>query len=168
MQKLLEEIKSKGYKILPDGIYGKRGKLNPTINSAGYCVVSIFLNKGAKQLRVHRVIAAEFIPNLENKPQVNHKNGIKSDNRIENLEWCTGSENVKHTFTHLGRTVSKKTRLLSAKRASKINALPVLDLRTGIFYDSIKEACVSRGLNEKNISDALRNNRKTNHSIVYV
>jgi hypothetical protein len=62
------------------------------ISSHGYQVVTI----NGKTKYVHRLIAEEHIPNPLNKPQVNHKNGIKTDNRIENLEWVTIKENFEH------------------------------------------------------------------------
>jgi len=65
-------------------------------NSYGYPTVCLTNESGEKMLRVHRFVAEAFIPNYEDKRCVNHINGIKTDNRVENLEWNTHSENNKH------------------------------------------------------------------------
>lgn len=62
----------------------------------GYCIVCLY-NEGVKKLmKIHRLVAIEFIPNLSNKPTVNHIDGNKSNNCVENLEWNTHSENERH------------------------------------------------------------------------
>lgn len=88
------------YKISNDGrVYssymgGRLLKMNP--NKDGYPQVKLYNELGHFTFRVHRLVAELFIQNPETKPEVNHKNGIKSDNRVENLEWVTDKENVCH------------------------------------------------------------------------
>ena len=75
----------------------------------GYPRTALIKNKIHRGRFVHRMIAQAFIPNPDNKPFINHKNGIKTDNRIENLEWCTHSENMQHAYD-MGFTPRRKPR----------------------------------------------------------
>lgn len=74
--------------------------LKPGLTNKGYCIVSLNAVDKRHTLTVHRLVANEFIPNLDNKPQVNHKNGIKEDNRVCNLEWLTNEENMQHAINN--------------------------------------------------------------------
>jgi hypothetical protein len=70
--------------------------LKPATNRYGYKQVVLYKDKKPKGHSVHRLVAAAFVPNPEKLPWVNHRNGVKHDNKVENLEWCTRSENARH------------------------------------------------------------------------
>lgn len=88
---------------------GKQVTLKTALNFGGYHSFEARFRGRRKRLSVHRAMAAAFIPNPENKRLVNHLNGIKEDNRIENIEWATHSENLLHAFHVIGRSDKKLT-----------------------------------------------------------
>jgi HNH endonuclease len=82
-------------------------KRKPRKRKDGYLGFSIFVDSIQKSFLVHRLIAIAFIPNPENLKEINHINGDKSDNRVENLEWTTRSKNIKHSYDNLGAIHSR-------------------------------------------------------------
>src|SRR4051812_7731007 len=65
-------------------------------DTSGYNVVKLYKNGSKKCPKAHRLVAKAFIPNPNNKGEINHINGVKTDNRLTNLEWCTHTENIRH------------------------------------------------------------------------
>lgn len=106
--KALEIKDFSGYYITDTGfVYcrnnklGRFRKMHPPKTHVGYFQVGLTKNHKRYFFGVHRLVAEAFIPNPQNKPCVNHRNGIRYDNRMENLEWVTYSENMKHAYSVL-------------------------------------------------------------------
>ncbi|MBP5789218.1 MAG: HNH endonuclease [Neisseriaceae bacterium] len=93
---------------------GRIKKLKQAVSDRGYKYVRLYKNGVQVGKRVHRLVAETFVENPDKKPEVNHKNGIRWDNRAENLEWMTHIENQRHSWDMLGR-VSPKRKLKNKK-----------------------------------------------------
>lgn len=129
-----------------------RNKLiKPFLDRYGY--KKVFLGKGIEKT-VHRLVAMAFIPNPESKPQVNHKNGVKTDNRVENLEWATNSENQLHSYRLLGKVAS-------VEAAHEANKRRVLCVETGMEYETVKAASEHTQANAASISNCINGRRVT-------
>lgn len=108
--------------------------------SDGYYIVNISNYKHRRTWKVHQLVAEVFIPNPENKPCINHKNGVKTDNRVDNLEWATHKENTQHAFKVLK---VKPTTLYGANNAA---SKKVIDNKTGQVFESIAAAAKHIGM----------------------
>lgn len=136
--------------------------LTPSKNSSGYLKVELYKDKVSKMYYVHRLVALTFIPNPYNKPQVNHKDGNKLNNTVENLEWVTKSENQKHAIKHGLRTPSPMTGKFGKLNHNSKSILQ-FDLNGNLIrkWDSISEAARYYGCNRNSISNVLLGYRKT-------
>jgi hypothetical protein len=94
-----------------------KGKfLKPSLKK-GYYFVCLCKGSSIVQKNVHRLVAEAYLPNLENKPQINHIDSNKLNNTLSNLEWCTASENKKHSWDSGTSIVTEAKRLASSKNA---------------------------------------------------
>lgn len=102
----------------------------------GYPTIFLWKYKRKVHIRVHRMVTQAFIPNPENLPQVNHKDGNKQNNCVKNLEWVTCSENVKHAY----KTGLNKARQGNENHLSKKIIQYDINMRKIAEYEGIREA----------------------------
>lgn len=136
--------------------YRRKSKiLQPWDDTQGYKIVDLRKDGKRKAAKVHRLVAETFIQNPENKEQVNHIDGIKSNNNVSNLEWNTRSENIKHAFEN-GLNIRSER---SGRRKE-----PVFQIKDGKiinYFPTLSDAELITKTPRQNIRSVLRGKRKT-------
>jgi hypothetical protein len=117
--------------------------LKPAITENGYYFVTLYIDGIAKRKKIHRLVAQTFIDNPDGKPEVNHINGVKTDNRAENLEWATRSENQTHAVRHGLQTGLRRVSQLDTygNLIREYESLHEAERETKIHYQNIEQCC---------------------------
>jgi hypothetical protein len=125
-----------------------KGKdIKQRLQNGGYLLVWLSKEGKVKPFTVHRLVATTFIPNPNKLRDVNHLDGNKCNNNISNLEWCTRSENIKHSYAQLNRL--------------RHNETAVLCIELNKSFESIKKASTEMKINKGSIGHVLRGRNKT-------
>jgi len=125
----------------------------------GYHRVALYKDKKVKKYQLHRLVAQEFIPNPENKKEINHINGVKLDNIPENLEWCTRQENAIHAC---------RTGLMKPMKGGiNANAKRILCTTLGLEFSCLPEAEEVLGINRSGISKVINNKKPHVFGLVF-
>lgn len=174
------EVSNTG-KVRSNNYLGHGGQKELSLNKdhKGYLRVRIYVAGVRKTIKVHRAVAESFIPNPDNKPEVNHKDGNKGKNHVENLEWSTESENTRHAYAtglkektrercrEMGQTIGKQ--ILAKAREERKTPIVAIRVSDGaVFeYQSQADAAAGTGAAQPNINKVLRGARKTANGFAF-
>ena len=161
------------YIVDSDGyVLSKRNNkpLKPSINHKGYAIINIMINGKRKGLAVHTAVAKTFLDDHQDGLQVNHKDGNKLNNNLNNLEWVSGKENMRHAVNVLGKCINNNNANAKAIQGVDINGNVIYD------YDSIAECAkyIASQTNQKyeriqnSIWRALKGYRKTYKGLKWI
>jgi hypothetical protein len=167
VKRLARYVDRHAYGIVHKKFYRERIIKNSLVH--GYPVVNLCKENFVKHFQIHRIVAQTFIPNPLNKEQVNHKNGIRNDNRVENLEWVTNTENQRHSFQVLGRVSGRKGKPMTDKMRAGLKRYQkehyedlcrkVRCIELNRVFVGITNACKELGVS-KHISDCCKGKRE--------
>lgn len=127
--------------------YRRKKFLAPRDDKDGYQRVNLCKDGQQKTFFIHRLVAEAYIPNPDNKPQINHKDEVKTNNYLNNLEWATSKENVNYGTRN--------------ERSAKSRSIPVYCVELDKVFSSMKEGAQALGLQPGNISACCAGRAKT-------
>jgi hypothetical protein len=131
--------------------------LSKRIDRAGYVTVRLSINGKSTTKYVHRLIADSFILRIHSKDFVNHKNGVKTDNRIENLEWVTHAENIDHAYMKSLIKPYTKTKWVTDTSNKGYS----------VYFLSVKDAALMRGIPYSTLKNYLSGKRRNTTNLAY-
>jgi len=130
--------------------------LKQCIDRSGYPYVGLSISQDCTLKKVHRLVATAFIPNPLNLPQINHITGIKKDNSVNNLEWCTGMDNVKHSWS-----------MGLCEKAREVSSKIVINTVTLEEYPSIRIAALKNNVHVESLYSMLRGRNPNKTNLIY-
>lgn len=139
-------------------------------NLRKYLTVVLSINNKQKTFTVHRLIAKTFIPNPNNYPQINHIDGNKNNNCVNNLEWCTSKQNIKHSWDNkLSKTYIHPKGKLTKYSATLCKKVDQFDLQNNFIktFKSISEASRIMNCSVSNIKDCCHKKQKTAKGFIW-
>lgn len=150
------------YMISDDGRIRRNGSDNDHSmrDNDGYLVTDLYKNGRRSTERVHRLVATEFVPNPDNKPEVNHKDGNKYNNLATNLEWVTKKENCRHAWDN-GLVTPSRSMLGRSNPNAGRKGKPFRIVETGEVFEKLEDCEVAINGNNRHINDCLRGRQKT-------
>lgn len=150
------------YMVSNDGRIRRRGRDNDLYvgDSKGYLFANLYKDGARSTKRVHRLVAETFIPNPENKPEVNHIDGDKHNNNVDNLEWVTKEENCRHAWDN--GFVKPSYSMLGKKNPNGgRKGKPFRIVETGEVFRTLKDCEEKIDGNNRHISECLNGKQKT-------
>jgi hypothetical protein len=142
----------------------KEKMLKQKLDRNGYNSISLCKNGDAKHFLIHRLVAISFLYKKENKDYVNHLDGVKTNNNINNLEWVTASENQKHAFANGLNKISEN----AFKAMKAVVCKRVLNNSNGVIYESITLASKENNIKYSSLYRMLNGKSNNNTSLVYI
>lgn len=162
MQEWEEVLENHRYIVSRDGEVRRKNSLKGLSprNRKGYLCVDLYEDCNRVTRRVHRLVAEAFVPNPDNKPEVNHKDGNKLNNSADNLEWVTKKENCRHAWNN--GLVHPSYGMLGKKNPnSGRKGIPIRIVETGEEFTSSIECEKAINGNNRHINDCLRGRQRT-------